>query len=223
MSKKSYNPGKLWPIIKITASLINKRPELATNHEFLKATVLANIPELGDHEHCANCGASMLEYIFEFDCLDAVMLLHMGNVVRMRLADGLTSFTEANKVRVQRIEEATYAMKSRTTQMSKLGLIAQLRGENGARVPGVWVITKRGFDALRGRRVPKSVRVWRNRIEARTDEMTTLSEAFSSHRAKVEDMLKMNKTPKTDYRDQFLGYRPEDWYHVAGVHEGNLI
>lgn len=222
MAKKSYNPGKLWPIVQITARLVQKRPELADDHTFLKATILSNIKELGDNEHCANCGASMLEYIFEFDCLDAVMLLHMGRAVRDRLDKGM-GFTEANQVKVQALEGPTYAMKSRTTQMSKLGLITQLRSEDDKRVPGVWVVTKRGFDALRGRRVPKRVKVWRNRIEARTDETITLSEAFNAHRDKVNDLIRRNKQPKTDYRAQFEGYSQEEWYHVGGVHEGSLF
>lgn len=222
MVKKSYNPGKLWPIIQITVGLIKKNKELLDNPEYLKATLQRNIEELCHIEKCANCGASMIEYVFEFDCLDAIMLLRMGREVNARLATGMT-FGAANQVPVQKLEGATYAMKSRTTQMSKLGLIAQLKGANGARVPGVWVVTKRGFDALKGRPVPKNVQVWRNRIQSRTSEMTTLAEAFRSHTAKVEDTLRKGKQPKTDYREQTVGYSPSEWYHIAGVHEGNLI
>lgn len=222
MGKKSFNPGKIWPIVQIAARLVQRRPELADDREYLKANMVREVEELKDNEKCPNCGASMVEYIFEFDCLDAVMLLHMGRAVKERLRLGM-DFTVANQVRVQELEGPTYAMKSRTTQMSKLGLVSQLTMTGGKRVPGVWVITKRGFDALRGRRVPKRVKVWRNRIEARTDETTTLSEAFGLYRDRVEELLKKNKTPKTDYREQFEGYRQEEWYHVGGVHEGSLF
>ena len=222
MSKKNYNPGKLWPIIKITVGLIKDNPALLDNLEYLKSTLKANIEELNHPETCGNCGASMLEYIFEFDCLDALMLLLMGKTVRKRMTDGM-EFTEANQIRVQQLEGATYAMKSRTTQMSKLGLVAKFNGKNGRHVPGTWVVTKRGFDALKGRKVPKSVRVWRGKIEERHEEMTTLGEAFAYHREKVEEIIKKKKSPKNDYREAFADYRQEEWYTFGPTHEGTLL
>lgn len=218
--KKSFNSGKWLVMTQIAARLVQARPELADNRDYLRATMVNQIPRLKDIERCPNCDASMMEYIFEFDCLDAVMLLNMGKEVKRRM--GLMDFTIANQVRVQELENVTYAMKSRTTQMSKLGLITQLR-EKGKRVPGVWVITSRGFAALKGLRVPKSVKVWRNRIESRTDETITISEAFNSHKIKVEELIKNNKQPKVDHREQFKGYRAMDWYKVGEAHKGNIF
>lgn len=222
MNKKTYNPGKIWPIIKITLGLIRENPRLLEDEAYLKTTLKANIEELNHPETCGNCGANMLEYIFEFDCLDALLLLSMGRAVRERLEDGM-EFTEANQIRVQHLEGVSYAMKSRTTQMSKLGLVAKLTGRNGKHVPGTWVITKRGFDALRGRKVPKSVRVWRGKIEERHDETITLSQAFAYHKEKVEDIIKRKKSPKNDYREAFADYYQRDWYTVGPVHEGTLL
>jgi len=222
MNKKHYNPGKIWPIIKITVGLIKNNPQLLDYPELLKATLITNIEELNHPETCGNCGGSMVEYIFELDCIDALMLLTMGKEVRRRLNEGL-DFTEANKVRVQKLDTQTYAMKSRTTKMSKLGLVAKLIGEKGRQVPGTWVITKRGFDALKGRRVPKSVRVWKGRIEERNEETITLSQAFDSYRKKVEQIIRRNKNSKADYRNYFEDYRQEEWYTIGGIHEGKLI
>lgn len=222
MSNKNYNPGKIWPIIKITVGLIKENPALLDNPDYLKATLKSNIEELNHAETCGNCGASMLEYIFEFDCLDALLLLTMARRVRNALNEGVP-FTEANKIRVQSLQSASYAMKSRTTQMSKLGLLAKYIGENGRHEPGMWVITRRGFDALKGRKVPKSVRVWRGKIEERHDEKTTLAEAFAYHRSKVEDIIKKKKQPKNDYRAEFADYDQREWYTVGPVHEGTLL
>ena len=191
------------------------------NDEYLKSTLKANIEELNHPEVCGNCGASMLEYIFEFDCLDALLLLTMARSVRERTKAGL-SFTDANKVHVTRLE-TTLAIRCRTTQCSKLGLVAKFKGENGRHVPGTWVITKRGFDALKGRKVPKSVRVWRGKIEERHDEMTTLAEAFAYHKEKVEQIIKNKKSPKSDHREQFADYRQEEWYTFGPTHEGTLL
>lgn len=221
MSKKQYNPGKLWPIIKITVGLIKENPALLDNPEYLKATLKSNIEELNHSETCANCGASMLEYMFEFDVLDALLLLAMARKLNERLEDGVP-FTDANKIRTPELD-TTLAIRCRTTQCSKLGLVAKALTPAGKHIPGTWVITKRGFDALKGRRVPKNVRVWRGKIEERYEETTTLSEVFKQHGDKVAEAIKRKKTPKNDYRDDFVAYRPEDWYTIAGTHEGTLI
>lgn len=224
MSNKNYNPGKLWPIIQVTTSLIRQNPDLLKeeNRELLKATIQHNIPELTKPEECANCGASMIEYIFEFDALDAIMLLIMGKEVRQRMDVQSMSFTDANKLKVQALDEATYAMKSRTTQMAKLGLIAKVMVDD-RHVPGTWLITRRGFDALEGKPVPRRVTVWRNKIQARTDELITLREAFQRYQDKVEATLRRNKEPRSDYRDRFVGYQPAEWYGMGHVVEGKLI
>jgi hypothetical protein len=224
MSKHQFNPGRMWPIVNIIASLIQKRPELVevSNREYLKATVQRNIPELTDQEHCANCGASMLEYVYTLDYIDALMLLEMAREVRKHRQAGIP-FTEANKIRVQHLTNATYAMKSRTTKMSKLGLIAKLKGENGHQVPGYWVITRRGFDALKGYQVPKTVRIWRGKIEERGADRTSIQEEFAGHSRKVEASLLKGKTPKSDARASFADYDRTQWYEFGDVHEGNLI
>ena len=224
-STKNYNPGKIKPLVKIIASICKEIPGVMDDDDYLMAVVRHNVPELEDTEHCANCGASMLEYIFEFDCLDALLLVAMARQVRAQLEkQGKTpNFTEANAVRVQHLNTASYAMKSRTTQCSKLGLIAKFKGANGRHVPGMWLITKRGWAALRGEQVPKSVRVWRGKIEERPDEMTTISQAFQYHRDKVEAAIKRNKQPKSDYRAAISEYQPQDWYKFGDAHQGNLI
>lgn len=222
MSKHTYNPGKVWPIVQITARLVQKNPSLADNPEYLKATLRANIEELNHAENCANCGASMLEYIYTLDYIDAIMLLEMGREVRRKKAAG-EDFTEANKIRVQHLTNASYAMKSRTTKMSKLGLIAKLKGDNGRQIPGYWVITKRGFDALKGYQVPKTVRVWRGKIEERGTERVSIRDEFAMHEKKVEATLLRGKTPKTDCREQFADYDRSEWYEFGGVHEGNIL
>lgn len=221
MTKKNYNPGKIWPIIKITLGLIRKNPALLDNEDYLKSTLKNNIEELNHPETCGNCGASMLEYVFEFDCLDALLLLAMGNEVKEHLNEGL-NFTEANQIHVPSLS-TTLAIRCRTTQCSKLGLVAKMKGKNGKQIPGVWVITKRGFDALKGHKVPRSVRVWRTRIEERTDETITLSQAFNNHKDKVEQFIKRHKLPKTDYRELFADYKKEEWYTVGPTHQGTLL
>lgn len=189
---------------------------------YLIATVEEVFPALKDPEKCANCGASMMAYVFEFDVLDALMLLAMGKSVREQGQLFGADFTTANQVRVQSLD-ATYAMKSRTTQMAKLGLIAKLLNGKGDHVPGMWVITTRGWAALRGAQVPRRVMVWRGKIEERTDEKITLSQALASHREKVERVIARRKAPKSDYRKIADTYNVQDWVNFGGVRQGSLL
>lgn len=208
-------------IVDATAELIRKDPSLCDDTSRLRHELVRMFPDLAIKERCPNCSASMMEYVFEFDCLDALMLLYMGMDVRHQVRKGVP-FTDANRIRVQHLSNATYAMKSRTTQMSKLGLIAKLMsGDKHA--PGMWVITARGFAALRGERVPKRVRVWRGKIEEREADTTTLREAFLLHKGKVEAVIRRNKAPRTDYRAHFIDYAPDEWYEFAGAHQGTLL
>ena len=227
MSASHYHPGKLKPFAQIIARAVQRNPNLANNPDMLWATVVAAVPGLGKKDTCPNCSASMQEYIFEFDLMDALLLFSMARQVQLRLntrdehGDDRT-FTAANQVKTTQLT-TSYAARSRTTQCSKLGLVAKLKGANGHQVPGTWVITKRGWAALRGEEVPKSVRVWRGQILERPEETITIGEALRNHQEKVRDLYKRGKTVKTDHTGAFSDYNPNEWVHFAGTHQGEVL
>jgi hypothetical protein len=151
-------------------------------------------------------------YRYHFDALDAVLVYAMGRVVRHRLNSGL-GFTAANQVHVPSLE-LSLAVQCRTTQCSKLGLIAKCVAE-GRQVPGVWVITDRGFAALRGEPVQDFVDVKDGEIDNRSLGRVTISEAFLIHREAVEAAAARNRKVKGDYRAFAASYKPEEWYEVV--------
>lgn len=168
---------------------------------------------------CPHCHASFVPtevpvYEYKFDVLHALLLLAMGRHVRSRQNAGLP-FTAANQVRVPELE-VSHAIRCRTTQASKLGLVAKCLNAKKRQVPGVWVVTERGWAALRGEPVPRFVRVRNGEIEERTGEVITLSAAFHVHQEAVEAATARNRLPKSDYRVLFEGYKPEEWYEIAG-------
>lgn len=224
---EAYHPTKIKPLIQIIARIVKENPEYADDPEQIVIELNRRIPGFSKKERCINCGASMAEYIFEFDVLDALLLLAMGSSVKYRTEDcepeDRLPFTEANKLRIQALPYISYAVKSRTTQCSKLGLIAKYRGKNGRQIPGTWVITKRGFQALRGERVPKAVRVFRGQILEREEEFTTIAEIFRTYGAKTREKISRGKKIKNDHREETDRYNHEDWYHIAGYHEAELI
>lgn len=179
LNPEKWNPGKIPQLCEFLVQLHNQEPVYFNNPKALYERMKQNWKGLQDPKKCANCDASMRAYIYEFDYHDAILLLRMGEKVKSNLASGLV-FTEANKMRVHEMA-ISYTQKSRTNQLSKLGIISQVVKEDGKRVPGVWLITKRGFDALAGLAVPKKVRVWRNQIQERyLDETITMIEALNS-------------------------------------------
>lgn len=194
-NEKHYHPQRIGSYTKIVVSILRNNPHLLEeeNFEALRANIYANVPELKDKSCCLNCGASMFEYVYTFDVADALLLLAMGKELHKRLDAGM-HFTEANMIHVQTIESSSYATKSRTTQCSKLGLIAKRRLPNGAHESGTWVITKRGFDALAGKEVPRRVKVWRKQIIDRYEgETTTLVKALRTYNQKYEQKLTSKK------------------------------
>lgn len=169
-------------------------------------------------DRCVNCGANMLEQIFTFDCADALLLLEMGRVVHEARRSG-KSFTEANKVHVPTLQ-TSHAIKCRTTQVSKLGLIAKykVRKSDGTMVqmPGTWVITSRGWEALSGKPVVRTVTVWRGEIQERSDVVITLREALQTN------AKRLSKTADAR-RGMIDGYDPREWAEYGNPHQGLLL
>lgn len=193
------------------------------HYETFMDDIVAEYPDILNPKNCANCGASMNEYIYTLDSLDCLLLLGMGKIVKTRLEVGMP-FTDANQVHLQKELNDYYSVPSRSTQCSKLGLIAKIKTKAGKhdRSKG-WLITSRGFDFLAGKRIPKKVRVWRRKIEEHFDDTITLLEAQEIHKDLIMRQIAAKKDPKGDYRREFEAHNPADWYEIAGPHEGKLL
>ena len=201
--------------------MIKKDATLADDFDRLKMHLFNTMPELANTTICANCGASMKEYIYSIDAWDGMLLLSMAKAVRERMSSGL-SFTDANQVHVPTLA-ASHAVRCRTTKASKLGLVAELRN-NGKRVSGTWVITKRGWQALRGESVPAKVKVWRKHIEERFDDMTTLSSVFSIYRRNSDIKARKGRPTTSDMvsDSNVREYNASDWFDFT-IHKGNIM
>lgn len=215
---RRYHAGRLRPLVKIIAAIVARRPEMAENTDYIISCLVSQAPSIGNQKTCFNCDGSMEEYIFEFDCLDALMLLEMAKVVKEKMKKWTASFTDANKVHVPSMQKVSYAMKSRTTQMSKLGLIAKVLTPEGSQQQGMWLITKRGWSALRSEAVPKSVVSWNGKIEERTEEMTTIANALSVHIDWAERHKKEQGGPR-DHSELAKKYNPEEWREMESGQE----
>lgn len=214
MKTTQNHEGRLYPIIKVAADLIRRNPALLNDENLLRVTLYHNVQELHDKSRCANCDASMKEYVYTFSYHHAILLKLMGDEVVKGIREG-KSFTDANSIPVSRKDWA-YVIQCKTSQARFLGLVAKAGNAH-------WAITRRGFAALRGERVPARVTIWRNKIEQHHNETTTLYSALNSHRLKVEATEAKGKEPKSDYRKYFEDYNMQDWVEFGGIHSGKMI
>lgn len=215
MSKKQeveYQKGKIWPIVKIALGLVRDNPELAKDEERLKSTLIANVPELQDRAHCANCGRGMKIQIYRADLHAALFLLAMARQVRENLHKGMT-FTEANKVHVPSLP-VTNAVSKHITHCDYLGFVKQAPELKGT---GYWSITSWGWRALRGEAVPAYAKYWAGNMIGRAEtETVTLAGMFRVHKELVEKAIARRKEVRSDHRGAFADYNPAEWSEIAG-------
>jgi hypothetical protein len=196
--------------------------EFRLDHESAESLIRKWFPNLtGDRRYCANCGASMVEEIYSLNCLDAVLIIKMGEAVRERVRKNIP-FTEANQVHVPTLA-TTDAIRHRTTKCAKLGLVAKVIGSDGKQVKGRWLITARGWAFLRGEPVPKRVAVWRGRIQERFNETTTIDQALKTRAEVVQRSRDLDRIENKDIRNIATEYRREDWFEFGKTREGALL
>lgn len=206
--KKTYAKGKLpklWPLL---VKIHQENPEHFASADQLENFVSGIWHALRDKEHCPNCGEGMTEYVHKLDFFNALLLKKMGEIVHHRVGYGM-AFTEANQVHVVG-EDFHDCVRHRTTQCRTLGLIAKVKTADGKhdREKG-WLITARGFAALRGEPVPAEVAVFRNHIEERFDRKVTLAQVFASYAGENKHLTGE--------------YDPMKWVHFGKAHEGALL
>lgn len=203
MGKKNqnYNSGKLPKLWDLLVEMHKTNPEaFSADGNYLRAIVAQRWKALDDATHCPNCAASMQMYIETFDYHDAKLLQSMAEVVQHNVRKGMP-FTEANQVKIQQECKCSITSKRRQSKCRTLGLVAMVRDEEGRHDDSKWLITNRGWAMLRCDAIPRKVKVFRNEIVERYDEMTTMQEVMNA---------------KQDHFD------PKEWYEVSGLAEGTL-
>lgn len=220
---KEFNPGKINPIIKVIARIVANDPALVFQNldKELIAKVEEEIPELKDKSRCANCAAPMIQYSYNLNVLNTALVINMAKDVKRRIGIGM-EFTEANMVHVPTLDTSD-AIRHKTTDCAKLGLLAKYKVD-GKHIHGMWVITTRGFEALRGKEVPTGIIVWRGRIIERPGYVTTFDKIRSMYQKKIDKHVKKhNEVPRGSYQDEVIKYNQNEWINFAGFHDGKLF
>lgn len=201
-------PGSIEKLWGFLVTLHEQNPQAFENPETLRYVVAQRWKSLQDKSHCPNCKSSMQEYEVKIDFLNALLIIAMGKVVSARLNTGM-SLSEANEIHVVSLPSPD-SVRHRTANCRTLGLIAKVLGPKGQhdRRKG-WALTKRGFAALRGEMVPAKVSVFRNTIEERFEDRTTLMEVIEQYKGRNKEL--------------YTGHGVDEWVTLGKLHEGEML
>lgn len=203
MATKQYKTPKIKSIVEFICA--------RNNLDVVKVIgdLKVQFPELWIKEKCANCEASMAINTYKVDVVSLVLLKRMAEVFRKKLMSGL-KFTDANKIHLVSEVEG-YTIVSHQSIVAKLGLIAKVRNKAGKHITSEgWLITKRGFDCLRGEKVPKSVSVFRNKIIERDLQTTTMAEVFAEYK-------------KDQFKSDVSNYSSSSWYTIKDYFPNDFV
>lgn len=205
-----YYGGRVKSLVEMVAKTIKHNPELADDLPRLHASLASQLEGYGKRDKCYNCRRSMKITVYTADMHDALLILAMARVVKDQA--GKLPFTEANKVHIPTLK-ATQATLKRQTKCDYLGLIKQPPNWRGT---GYWCLTRWAWMALKGEKIPKSVKYWEGKLIARSEENTTLSEMFRTHTDLVEQAIAKKKAVRADYRADYKDYDPSEWSSLGG-------
>lgn len=195
--EKVYKPGRILPIVQhlhkayekwITENTTLLEGKTMPKIEDVVSGVRQAFPTLKEKHRCYNCDASMVIKGYNITWIDVELLRGMARRVRMNQEKGMP-FHEANKVHVQ--TQGLYnAIECRTTVARYFGLITMVKTKEGKHdTKAGWLITKRGWDFLKGEPVPRKVHATRNKIVERfPDDTITIDKVKGYTKADSADV-----------------------------------
>lgn len=209
---KEYNPGRLdWfiaDIVLATVSVTGQPISYDQEEEIKKVFTNLNLI-VKDETRCPNCDASMAQYNYSFDALDALLLFAIAK---------RSKETKNEAVHVPSLT-VSHAIKCRTTKAQYFGFIQKHRIK-GKHAGGMWKLTHKGEEAIANQQVTASITVWRDEVIDWSGE-TTVGAVFAEYRKKIQDRKDRGIMSRDDY-SQYVDDALK-WYSVAGYQQGKLI
>lgn len=125
---------------------------------------------IADHNdgRCDRCARPINIYRYKLNSTMALFLRRMAKAV---------SDTGQNDVDLSTIGLA-YSMRTQVSKLRQHGLIARVKNETGAQVPGHWLVTRKGWDWLRGIAQPAKVVVFENQVLGHEGGVLTINEVL---------------------------------------------
>lgn len=169
---------------------------------------------------CSHCHQTIKIYRYRLNKSHAQFLRAMANEIRN---------TGDNDVDISTIG-LSYSVRTQVTKMRLHGLIARIKGDEGAQIPRRWLITHKGWSWLNGDPVDEKVVVYNNQVLGHDGNRVTiyemLDERFDPHEpvytetpvsepeARVYADVRQDKA-HSDLKAKFVGYG-------AGLTQGTI-
>lgn len=160
---------------------------------------------------CTNCHHSINIYRYPVNKVMVKFLRAMAKA---------TDDTGSREIDVEKVS----VIHHERTQITKLrihGLIAKVKDEKGHHKARHWLITKKGWDFLRGDPIPRYVIIYNNQVLGHGDQLTTIDridnasqdyeqKAISEPEAKVYADVRTEPIRKTTYHATYLNMSSGD-------------
>lgn len=163
---------------------LRKHLPTVTPGSFLMTTIVdefaAALTEPDQNNQCVLCQANLEKYNTGISIAMIEALIKISKAVYRK--SQTRPFTEANDINVARLPgelELTHVERCSLTMLRHHGLIAKVK-EAGKIKLGRWLITKKGWDFLRGEEVPDTVTTFRNSVIDHSITTTTIGDVLRS-------------------------------------------
>ena len=121
---------------------------------------------------CTHCGAHSNKF------WKRLSKGNVGALVKLRRAIGQYN---RNDIHIAQDLELTYSERANFSTLRQHGMVAHIKDENGNRVSGRWLLTKRGAQFLRGQlEVPLKVQTMNNRVIGHSEEYVTVEQVMKT-------------------------------------------
>jgi hypothetical protein len=127
---------------------------------------------------CPVCHAKISKYKSQMNIVQSKALIKISKGVILKAQT--RTFQEANDIFVSHLPnhlELTHSERSNLSKLRLHGLIAKVK-EDGQVQAGRWLVTKRGWEYLKGQAVPAYIYHFRNKVINSSEETITIGEAM---------------------------------------------
>lgn len=148
---------------------------------------------------CTGCGEAHIVQQAHKEQMDKTLLLMLKASARWVIDNNKNDF----KKRDLGLSEMSQSAYGNFGRLRYHGLITPVRGEDGKRIKGRWLITRNGWAFLRGTlNIPKFVLVKNNTITSRSDKLTSVRDVYYG-----SEVIQTNFEYYDDDGNQ-VGFRP---------------
>lgn len=182
----------------------------------LQANELANLQEIADQNdgRCDRCNRVIKIYKYRINKPLAQILMAMREAVEVN---------GTNEVNFNKLD-IPYSMATQRTKLRLHGLIAKVKDDKGQHKGGMWLITKKGGEFLKGEPIPEKVVVFDNQVLGHDGGLVSIKQVLDDYNSYEQKKISTPeakvysdvKTPKKNYECKAEWNGPDTGSYFAG-------